>query len=463
MSKAPTKAVSKGSAQTLPVAASTATSQEARTEISHQWPARMPVFVGLFALMLLVGGFGSWAIFSSLAGAVVASGRVEVEQNRQIVQHLDGGVISEIMVKEGDTVIAGQTLIKLDSASLGSEFTIVQSQLFELMARRARLEAERDTASSLSFDPELEELAQTTVEIAELMDGQTRLFEARAESVTREREQLAKRRDQILDQVRGIEAQTDALVQQIALISEELEAQNSLLERGLAQASRVLSLRREEARLLGQVGELRANKAQAEGRTTELDIESLKLTNNLREEAITQLRDLRVQELELRERRQRLAEQLSRLAIQAPTSGIVYGLTVNTPRAVIRPAEPVLYVVPQDRPLVIAAQVPVIHIDKIYAGQSVNLRFSALDQRRTPELYGQVVTVSADAFVDEARGTSYYRAEIALNAGELAKLPEGAVLIPGMPAEAFILTSERSPMDYLVKPLWDYFEQAFRE
>ena len=433
--------------------------QAARTEINRTWPARMPVFVGLFALMLLVGGFGSWSIFSSLAGAIVASGRVEVEQNRQIVQHLDGGIVAEILVKEGERVSAGQTLIKLDSASLGSEFTIVQSQLFELMARRARLEAERDTSAALTFDPELDQLAKTSAEIAELMDGQTLLFDARAESVTREREQLAKRREQILDQVRGIEAQTEALVQQIALISEELEAQNSLLERGLAQASRVLALRREEARLLGQVGELRAGKAQAEGRTTELDIESLKLTSSLREEAISQLRDLRVQELELRERRQRL----SRLAIQAPASGIVYGLTVNTPRAVIRAAEPVLYVVPQDRPLVIAAQVPVIHIDKVYAGQSVNLRFSALDQRRTPELYGQVVTVSADAFMDEAQGTSYYRAEIALNTGELAKLPEGAVLIPGMPAEAFILTSERSPMDYLVKPLWDYFEQAFRE
>jgi HlyD family secretion protein len=137
----------------------------------------MPVFVGLFALMLLVGGFGSWSIFSSLAGAIVASGRVEVEQNRQIVQHLDGGIVAEILIKEGDRVSAGQTLIKLDSASLGSEFTIVQSQLFELMARRARLEAERDTSASLTFDPELDQLAKTSAEIAELMDGQTRLFD----------------------------------------------------------------------------------------------------------------------------------------------------------------------------------------------------------------------------------------------------------------------------------------------
>ena len=438
-------------------------SPDPHAEVKRAWPAHMPVFVGLCALTLLVAGFGGWAAFSSLAGAIVAHGRVEVEQNRQIVQHPQGGVIAELRVKEGDSVTAGQTLIQLDSASLASEHAIVQSQLFELMARRARLEAERDTAATLSFDPELATLAKTTPDIAELVSGQIRLFTARAESITHEREKLAKRRDQMLDQLHGIQAQTEAIGQQIDLIGEELEAQNSLLARGLAQASRVLALRREEARLLGQVGELRATKAQVEGRTTELEIESLKLTSSLREEAISQLGELRGRELELRERRQRLADQLAGLSIQAPASGLVYGLAVNTPRAVIRAAEPILYIVPQDRPLVIAAEVPVIHIDRLHIGQSVNLRFSALDQRRTPELYGHVVTLSADAFVDEARGTSYYRAEIALNAGELAKLPDGATLVPGMPAEAFILTSEQSPIDYLLKPLSDYFKQALRE
>lgn len=450
-------------AETSPAKTQAAEQRDAARAMRRQWPARMPIIVGMIALVLLVGGFGGWAVFSNLAGAVIASGRVEVEQNRQIVQHPDGGVVAEIRVSEGDSVTAGDTLIALDSTSLTSELAIVESQLFELMARRARLEAERDAAPAVTFDDELRTVAAQSAEVADLTEGQARLFEARATSINREREQLAKRREQIADQVRGIEAQTDALTKQIALIAEELEAQQSLLERGLAQASRVLSLQREEARLLGQVGELLASKAQAEGRITELDIESLKLTSSLREEAISQLRDLRVQELEARERRHSLRERLSRLAIEAPASGIVYGLVVNTPRSVIRPAEPVLYIVPQDRPLVIAAQVPPIHIDQVYAGQSVNLRFSALDQRRTPELHGQVVQVSADAFEDTARGTTFYRAEIALAEGELAKLPEGAVLIPGMPAEVYILTSERSPMDYLIKPFTDYFEQAFRE
>lgn len=434
-----------------------------QAELQRIWPAHMPLFIGVFALTLLVGGFGSWSIFTSLAGAVVASGRVEVEQNRQIVQHPDGGVVSAINIREGDRVTAGQVLITLDKASLGSELNIINSQLYEIMARRARLQAERDTSATLPYDPELRELAPHMKEVADLMAGQRRLFEARNENLRQQRNQLAKQREQLGEQVRGIISQTDALEIQISLVAEELEAQRDLLARGLAQASRVLALRREEARLLGQIGELRAGKARAESKTTELDIESLKLTSSLREQAITQLRDLRVQELELRERRSSLVERLSRLAITAPTSGIVYGLTINTPRSVVRAAEPVLYIVPQDRPLIIAAQVPTIHIDKIFVGQSVNLRFSSLDQRRTPELFGVVAGISADTFTNEALGNTYYRVEIALKHGELAKLPEGTVLIPGMPAEAFILTSERSPIDYLVKPLWDYFEQAFRE
>ncbi|RFP87402.1 HlyD family type I secretion periplasmic adaptor subunit [Rhodobacteraceae bacterium 63075] len=449
--------------QTLPSRENEPPALAARRENRKSWPARMPVLVGLITLTLLVGGFGGWAFFSSLAGAIVAPGRVQVEQNRQVVQHPDGGVVSEILIEEGDAVTAGAALIRLDATTLSSELAIVKSQLFEVLARRARLEAERDIADELEFDKELIELAVSNDEVADLIDGQSRLFEARLESVSREREQLEKQRQQINDQIVGITAQTEALQSQVALIAQELEAQQSLLERGLAQASRVLSLQREAARLEGQVGELAASKAQAEGRITEIEIESLKLTSRLREEAITRLRDIRVQELELRERRRTLSERLSRLTINAPASGVVYDLAINTPRSVIKPAEAILYIVPQDRPLVIAARVPPIHIDKVYAGQEVNLRFSALDQRRTPELFGTVVQVSADSFEDERTGAAYYMAEISLGEGELAKLPEGAALIPGMPAEAYILTAERSPIDYLVKPFWDYFEQAFRE
>ncbi len=270
-------------------------------------------------------------------------------------------------------------------------------------------------------------------------------------------------RDQITDQIIGIDAQQTALIRQLELIEQELGDQQSLLDRGLAQASRVLSLQREEARLSGTVGELTAQKAQAEGRSTEIDIEILKLDTQRREEAITTLRDFQFRERELAEQRRALMERLDRLVITAPVSGVVYGLRVYAPRSVIRAADPVMYLVPQDRPLVIAAQVLPINIDQLSVDQNVSLRFPALDQRQTPELFGRVVQISADAFQDEGSQVSYYRAEIVLSEGEIDRLPEGVTLIPGMPVEAFIRTADRTPLAYLVKPFTDYFAKAFRE
>ncbi|KIC28450.1 MULTISPECIES: HlyD family type I secretion periplasmic adaptor subunit [unclassified Leisingera] len=431
--------------------------------VENNWPARRPLIIGLIALAVLVGGFGSWSVLSSISGAVVATGRIEVDRNRQVVQHLDGGIVAEILVDEGDTVAEGATLIRLDANELNSQLVITEGQLFELMARRGRLEAERDEAADVTFDPELLQAAEAQPDVMDLVEGQRRLFLARRDSTAREIEQLEKRRAQIEEQIRGIQAQQKSMSVQLDLIGEELGNQQSLLDRGLAQAATVLNLRRTQASLDGQLGELVASEAQAEGRITEIDIEILKLGSGQREEAITRLRDLRYQELELAETRRSLQGRLARLDITAPVSGIVYGLQVQTPRSVIRPADPVLYLVPQDRPLVIAAQVAPTDIDQLYTGQEVTLRFSALDQRSTPELFGHVTQVSADAFEDQGSGISYYRAEIELNPGEQGRLPAGTVLIPGMPVESYIRTADRSPLAYLVKPLADYFNKAFRE
>ncbi|SFT56750.1 HlyD family type I secretion periplasmic adaptor subunit [Sedimentitalea nanhaiensis] len=429
----------------------------------QRWSARKPIVFGLFGLLILLGGFGTWAVVTNIAGAIIASGRIEVDRNRQVVQHPDGGVVSEILVDEGDTVALGQVLIRLDANLLKSELVIIEGQLFELMARRGRLEAERDGTETIDFDPILRDAAKGRPEVADLIEGQRRLFLARRDSVARESEQLQKRRGQIGNQIDGIDAQQDSLQRQIQLIGKELANQQSLLDRGLAQAGTVLNLERAAADLDGSLGELIASEAQAEGRITEIDIEILKLGTQRREEAITRLRDLQYRELELAEQRRSLVERLNRLDITAPVSGIVYGMQIHTPRSVIRPADAVLYLVPQDRPLVIAARVEPIHIDKIFVGQSVTLRFSALDQRQTPELFGKVVQISADAFEDANSQVSFYRAEIVLNEGEQEKLPDGTVLIPGMPVETYIRTDDRSPLAYLIKPLADYFTKAFRE
>lgn len=431
-------------------------------EAKRVWSATTPLLTGSVMLILLVGGFGLWSVTTNIAGAIVSPGQIEVEQSRQIVQHPDGGVVESISVAEGDTVAAGDVLLTLDGSMLRSEYAIVEGQLFEIFARRGRLEAERDTADSVTFSPELTEIAQQRPEVAELMEGQARLFEARRDTLAQQVDQMSKRSGQIASQISGIEAQSAALSTQLDLIREELEDQQGLLEKGLAQASRVLALQREEARLRGSVGELTASKAQAEGRITEIEIEVLRLAAGRREEAITQLRDFGYQELELAERRRALAERILRLEVRAPVSGIVLGLQVTTPRAVLRPADPVLYLIPQDRPLVIAAQVAPIHIDQVYPGQPVKLVFSAFNTRTTPELNGHVAVVSADALTDQRTQTTYYRAEIVLDAGEIAKLRD-LTLVPGMPVEAFIRTQDRTPLAYLIKPFTDYFTRAFRE
>lgn len=424
--------------------------------------ARGAVLFGFVLLAILVGGFGLWSTMTEIAGAVVAPGRVEVEQNRQVVQHPDGGVVAAIYVKDGDTVKAGDPLIQLDGTLLKSEHSIVEGQFFEILARRGRLEAERDGQDAVSFPDELDAAAEARPDIADLMTGQQGLFAARLETNTNELEQLAKRRAQIANQIDGIAAQRNSATTQIEIITKELTDLQGLLERGLTPAGRVLALERERARLGGSAGELDAARAEAEGKITEIDIEILNRGSTRREEANTQLRDLGYRELELAERRRSLGEQIDRLDIRAPVAGIVHALQVTTPRAVIRAADPVLYIIPQDRPLVIAAQVTPIHIDEIALGQPVTLRFAAFDSRTTPELTGRVRGISADALTDEATNQSFYRAEIVLEPGEMAKLG-GRPAIPGMPVEVFIRTGERTPLAYLIKPLAEYFNRAFRE
>ena len=433
----------------------------ARDGPPRRWPVCRPVAIGVVSLLILVAGFGGWAITARITGAVIAPGRIEVEQNRQVVQHIDGGVLREILVSEGDTATKGRVLVRLDPDDLTAQLAIVEGQLFEVLARRARYEAERDGADTLAFAPILR--AEGDAETRELMQGQQRLFRTRLETAEQEAEQLRRRAGQVRSQIGGIAAQQAALDRQLDLIEEELESQRALLDRGLAQAGTVLALEREKARISGQAGDLAARRAEAEEKITELDLEIIRLRTARREEAITRLRDLQFNELELREQRADLQRRLDRLEIRAPVSGVVYGLQVFGAGAVIRPAEPVLYLVPQDRPLVIAARVAPTDIDSVRRGQSVTLRFSALDTRRTPELSGTVRQVSADAFTDEATGRSYYEVRVVLNAGAAARLPEDTTLIPGMPVETFIRTVDRTPMAYLTQPLMDYLARTFRE
>ena len=462
------------SAAVLAKAAATALTKVAPTALSNRalpappapdpatWSARQPIWTGIVTVALLIAFFGGWGMMTTISGAIVAPGLVQVEQNRQVVQHPDGGVVAEIAVQEAQTVTSGDLLIRLDGAQIKAELTIVEGQLFDAMARKARLQAERDDLTDLIFPAELTDLAVTRPDVAEQIEGQKRLFVARLETQNAQIDQLGQRLDQIASQSEGIAAQMAAINDQIALLTPEIADQQTLLDKGLTQSARIMDLKREVARLDGNRGEMQSNLAQAEGKATETKLQILQIKSARREEANAQLRDMGDKSLELAERRRALTEQVNRLEIRAPVSGIVLGLAVTTPQSVIRPADPILYIIPQDRPLIIIAQIPPIHVDEVRVGQVVRVSFAAFSARTTPELIGTLTTISADAMTDQASRQSFYRAEITLDAGEMAKL-QGNKLVPGMPVQAFISTGDRTPMAYLLKPFTDYFHMAMRE
>lgn len=420
------------------------------------------VLGGYVTLFVLVFGIGAWAAVSRISGAVIAQGSVEVEGNRQVVQHPTGGVIAAIHVRDGDPVAAGDILISLEGDMLISELGIVEGQWFEILARKSRLSAERDGLDSVTFDPELVSRAAASPEIAELIAAQVQQFEARRKIQAEEEAQLKERRIQIANQNTGLEALRSATRLQVALLSREIEGQESLLSQGLTQITRVLTPQRELARLKGTDGQVEASIAENRGRIAEIEIERVRLYSTLREEAIEGLRDQEFREIELRERRQSLTDQIARLDLRAPVSGIVYGSAADTLRGVIRAAEPVMHIVPQDSPLIVRSRVETTNIDQIHIGQEAVLRFSAFDARATPEVTGLVVAISADAIEDEQSGTRFYRTDIRLSEGAGDQLA-GLTILPGMPVEAFISTQDRSALSYFVKPFSDYFTRAFRD
>jgi HlyD family secretion protein len=429
---------------------------------SDGWSAGGYIRFGIVCVALLAVGLGGWGATAKLKGAIISSGHLRVESQRQVVQHPDGGVVGDIFVREGDVVDAGEVLIHLDGTTLQSELSVMESQLYELMARRGRLTAEQSDRDSIDFDSELLTAAEKNPEVQALIDGQQALFVARLRTMEREVEVVKERQDQIREQISGSLSEIEALKRQSELIDEELVGQRQLLKKGLAQASRVLSLDREAARLQGQHGQMVAQTAQLKGQISEMEIELLRLEASRREEAITTMRDLGFRELELKERRIALIEQLSRLDVRAPLAGIVLDMAVHALKSVVRPAEPILYIVPSNSALVVDAQVDPIFIDSVHTGQEAVLTFSAFNIRTTPQLFGIVSKVSPDAFVDEETKRSFYRAEVMLREGELAKL-KGQELVAGMPVEVFIQTGERTPLNYLLKPITDYFNRAVRE
>jgi len=425
------------------------------------WGARLPLSLGFAAVVLLLGGIGVWSVQTEIAGAVVASGKVQVESRSQVIQHPEGGVVGEILARDGDAVAAGDILVKLDGTFLSSELAIIEQQLVEIFARRTRLVAERDEADDFTYQDRPEFMIIETATVEDQLAGQKNLFEARKRSLVRELEQLSEQQSQIERQIEGAEAQQVSFEKQLTLIEQELADVQSLFDKGLVETTRLLALQRQQASLEGEIGRLTSSIAESAARISGLAIEALRLADARREAAITQLRDIQYSEIELKERRLSLIERLSRLDIRAPVNGIVFDSRVLAPQAVISAAEPITFIVPGDQPLQVSARIDPNDIEQVYSGQDVRLMFTTFSRRTTPEVLGKVVRVAADAQTDEVTGLSYYEAIMRPDAEALAKL-ENVELLPGMPVEAFLKTEDRTPLSYLTQPLTVYFQRAFR-
>ena len=423
-----------------------------------RWGGGFAFITGFVALGLLVGLLGVWGTQTKIAGAIIAPGLIKVESNRQVIQHADGGVVGAIYARNGDAVMAGQAVLRLDDTDIRSELTIIEQQLLEVTARIARLRAERDGASAFEVDlTDIEHLA-----VDEVITGQRRLFHAHQTSFANEIAQTQEQIIQTQEQVSGVDAQIEAIDTQIELLDQEIEANEQLDKRGLLIRSKLLEQQRNRARLKGERGRLVALRGQHSSAISALELGKIRLETNLLERAITELRDLESDRTELAEKQTIALRKLSRMEITAPVEGIVFGSQVFALQSVVEKAKAIMYIVPQSKALVVSARVPAPDVDQIVTGQQVSLRFTALDQRFTPEIFGVLNTISADSFTDQATGKAYYEAEISPLEAELEKLGE-QFLVPGMPVDAYIRTGERSPLNYLTKPLADYFFRAFRE
>jgi HlyD family secretion protein len=422
--------------------------------------------IGLAVTVVLIGGVGGWAATAQLAGAVIAPGTIVVETNVKKVQHPTGGVVGEILVKEGSPVEAGQVVLRLDDTVTKATLGVVRSQLDELTARQGRLTAERDDAAAITFPAELtSRRADTTAATA--VAGEERLFESRRTARTGQRSQLRERIAQMNEEIRGLAAQQAAKEAEIELIGKELVGVTDLYQKNLVSISRFTQLQRDQTRLLGERGQLIADNARARGKISETELQIIQLDQDFRTEVLKDLREAQGKIAELKERVTAAEDQLKRVELRAPQAGVVHQLSVHTVGGVIGNAETIMQIVPRADELVLETKVAPSDVDQVVLGAKVTVRIMASNQRTSPDVAGIVTRISADLTREQQANAgqpapAHYTVRISLPAEEVARLKD-IRLIPGMPAEAFIQTHERTPLEYLLKPLQEQIARTFRE
>jgi HlyD family secretion protein len=412
-------------------------------------------------VLLLGGGVGGWAATTSLSGAVIAPGSIVVDSHVKKVQHPTGGVVGEVRVRDGDHVNAGDVVVRLDDTVTRANLAIVSRGLDELMARRARLESERDGRDGVIFPEALDQRANDP-QVAHILAGERNLFDLRRSARLGQKAQLEQRIVQLEQQIEGFNAQADAKVREVELLNRELEGVRSLWTQRLTPLNKLTALEREAARLEGERGQLISSVAQAKDKITETRLQIIQIDQDLASDVAKELRDTDAKINESVERKITAEDQLKRIEIRAPQDGTVFQSTVHTVGGVIAPGDSIMLIVPNSDNLTVEVKIAPQDIDHVRIGQEAVLRLTAFNQRTTPELNGIVGQISADTTTDQRTGQSYYLTRIAIPADELARLGD-VRLLPGMPAEVFIQTGERQVLSYLIKPLRDQFARAFKE
>jgi len=419
------------------------------------------IIAGIVVVLVLAGGVGGWAATTELSGALIAQGSIVVDSNVKKVQHPTGGVVGELNVHDGDRVTMGQVVVRLDDTITRANLAIVTKGLDEFGARKARLDAERDGAENITFPAEM--LARSNEPtVTNAVTNERKLFELRRTARAGQKSQLKQRILQLREEIGGLTAQQEAKSREITLIGTELEGVRDLWKKNLVPITRLTALERDGARIEGERAQLIASVAQAKGKIVETELQIIQIDQDLSSEVAKDMREVDGKIGEFVERKVSAEDQLKRIDIRAPQDGTVLQSTVHTVGGVITAGDPIMLIVPGADNLIVEAKFNPQDVDQLTLGQPAMLRFSAFNQRTTPEISGTVTRISADTTTDQRTGQSYYVVRIGMSTKELARLGD-VKLIPGMPVEAFVQTGERTVFSYLVKPLRDQLVRAFRE
>jgi len=413
---------------------------------------------GLFIVLIVFVGFGGWAAYAPLDSAALAQGVVTVKGNRKTIQHLEGGIIKQLYVKDGDKVQVGDPLVLLDDTQARAELQILTGQLYIALAKEARLIAERDGAKAVTYP---EKLTTDDTRAGDAKGLENQQFDARRISREGEIAVLKQRVEQLRSQVSGLSALIDSKQSRIASYREEIDDNKALLSEGFVDKKRLRDLQRLKEGLIGEVAEHKANIAGVTVQIGETELQILQLQKQFSTQVVEQLGDTQSALFDIYERISAVEDRVTRSVVIAPVNGVVLGLGFHTLGGVVSPGNPILDIVPESEDLLIEAQVSPADIDRVHEGLTADIRFSVFKSSITPVVEGKVVTLSADRLLNED-GSPYYLAKIELDESTLGSL-NGTPLVPGMPAEVLINTGARTLFEYLVQPATDAFARSMIE